>query len=58
MIVNAWYRLLQYHLSFGFFDKFNEAVLHASLRYGFDSTVFLLMNLLKVEECETKDIIL
>lgn len=39
MIANAWYPLLQYHLSFGFFDKLNEVVLYASERYEFDSNV-------------------
>ncbi|MCY6369413.1 HNH endonuclease domain-containing protein [Clostridium ganghwense] len=39
MIANAWYPLLQYHLSFGFFDNLNDVVLYASSKYGFDSTV-------------------
>lgn len=39
MIANAWYPLLQYHLSFGFFDNLNDVVLYASRKYDFDSTV-------------------
>lgn len=39
MIANAWYPLLQYHLSFGYFDKLHEAVSYINSRYGFGTTV-------------------
>ncbi|MCY6957207.1 HNH endonuclease domain-containing protein [Clostridium brassicae] len=56
MIANAWYPLLQYHLSFGFFDKLHEVILYASSRYGFDSNIKEKEIIDRLEEDDDKEL--